>query len=417
MQFKFLYDINEILRGWGVEESLANLMNVAFSIVLILLIAFIADFLTKKIIVSVITRIVRKTENTWDDIILEKKVFHRLAHYAPALVIYYFIGFFIEHPKMVSILQGGVQISMVIIGILVMNSFLQALHEIYLTLEIARDRSIKGYLQIAHILFYSIAIILILSIILGKSPVNLLAGLGAMAAVLILVFKDTIQGFVASIQLSANNMIKMGDWITMPKYNADGKVIEITLNTVKVQNGDNTISTIPTYSLVTDSFSNWRGMQESGVRRIKRYINIDMRSVKFCTEEMIVKFLKIEYLKTYLQEKQEEILEYNKRKKIDESVTVNGRRMTNLGVFRKYLEFYLKNHPMIQDELTFIVRHLQPTENGIPIEIYVFCKDNRWDVYENVQADIFDHIVAAVPEFDLRVFQNPSGEDFARLLN
>jgi miniconductance mechanosensitive channel len=418
MQVRFLYDIKEILHGWGIEESLAHILNITFSVLIILLIAFIADLVTKKIILSSIARIVKKTENTWDDIILERKVFDKLSHFAPALTIYYLIGYlFLDFPKVAGIIQDGVLIAMVIIALMVINSFLKALHEIYLTLDIAKDRSIKGYIQVAHILFYSIGLILILSIIIGKSPVTLLAGLGAMAAVLILVFKDTIQGFMASIQLSANDMLKIGDWITMPKYNADGKVTEITLNTVKVQNGDKTISTIPTYSLVTDSFNNWRGMEEAGVRRIKRYVNIDMRSVKFCTPEMLEKFKKIKLLKIYIEERQKEINTFNSENSVDETIAINGRRMTNLGVFRKYLEVYLKHHPLIHQELTFIIRHLQPTEVGIPIEILVFCKDNQLDVYENVQADIFDHILAAIPEFDLRVFQNPSGEDFKKLVN
>jgi miniconductance mechanosensitive channel len=381
-------------------------------------IAFLADLLTKRIILTIITRIVKKTETTWDDIVLEKKVFNRLSHFAPALTIYYFMSYlFVDYPKLVSFFQNGVLIAMVVIGLMVLNSFLQALHEIYLTLDISKNRPVKGYIQVAQIMFYSIGLILILSIILGKSPVTLLAGLGAMAAVLILVFKDTIQGFMAGIQLSANDMLKIGDWITIPKYNADGKVTEITLNTVKVQNGDKTISTIPTYALVTDSFSNWRGMEEAGVRRIKRYVNIDMRSVKFCNQEMLEKFRKIKLLKNYIEERQREINRYNKENEIDETIAVNGRKMTNLGVFRKYLEMYLKNHPMIHQELTFIIRHLQPTEFGIPIEILVFCKDNQLDVYENVQADIFDHILAVIPEFDLRIFQNPSGEDFRKLVN
>ena len=385
MQVRFLYDIKEILHGWGIEESLAHILNIAFSVLIILLIAFIADLVTKKIILSSIARIVKKTENTWDDIILERKVFDKLSHFAPALTIYYLIGYlFFDFPKVASIIQDGVLIAMVIIGLMVINSFLKALHEIYLTLDIAKDRSIKGYIQVAHILFYSIGLILILSIIIGKSPVTLLAGLGAMAAVLILVFKDTIQGFMASIQLSANDMLKIGDWITMPKYNADGKVIEITLNTVKVQNGDKTISTIPTYSLVTDSFNNWRGMEEAGVRRIKRYVNIDMRSVKFCTPEMLEKFKKIKLLKIYIEERQKEINTFNSENSVDETIAINGRRMTNLGVFRKYLEVYLKHHPLIHQELTFIIRHLQPTEVGIPIEILVFCKDNQLDVYNDL---------------------------------
>jgi len=236
-----------------------------------------------------------------------------------------------------------------------------------------------------------------------------------MAAVLILVFKDTILGFVASIQLSANNMVRIGDWISLPKHNADGTVIEITLNTVKVQNWDKTISTIPTYALVSDSFGNWRGMEESGGRRIKRHINIDMRSVKFCSPEMLEKFKGIIYLRDYIDEKQEEIARYNIENKIDDSIIVNGRRMTNLGTFRKYLEMYLKNHPMIHDNMTFLVRHLQPDETGIPIEIYVFSKDQKWANYESIQADIFDHILAVIPEFDLIAFQNPSGDDIRSL--
>jgi miniconductance mechanosensitive channel len=267
------------------------------------------------------------------------------------------------------------------------------------------------------IIVYGIAIILILSILLGRSPKYLFTGLGALAAVLILVFKDTILGFVASIQLTANNMVRIGDWISMPKHNADGTVTEITLNTVKVQNWDKTISTIPTYALVSDSFGNWRGMEESGGRRIKRHINLDMQSVKFCTPEMLEEFNKITCLKDYINDRQVEISKYNESNKIDNSVIVNGRRMTNLGTFRRYLEFYLRNHPMIHDNMTFLIRHLQPTEKGIPLEIYVFSKDQRWANYESIQADIFDHILAVIPHFHLRVFQNPSGEDFKALSN
>jgi miniconductance mechanosensitive channel len=239
--------------------------------------------------------------------------------------------------------------------------------------------------------------------------------LGAVAAILLLVFKDTILGFVASIQLSANDMVRIGDWITMNSHNADGTVTEITLNTVKVQNWDKTISTIPTYALVSESFSNWRGMEESGGRRIKRHVNIDMRSVKFNTPEMNEKFKKIIYLKDYIEKRQMEIEQFNKENNIDSSITVNGRRMTNLGTFRKYLEMYLYYHPKIHNDLTFLVRQLQPYENGIPIEIYVFSNDQQWASYESIQADIFDHILAVIPEFELRVFQNPTGEDFKSL--
>ncbi len=287
----------------------------------------------------------------------------------------------------------------------------------YETLPVAKDRPIKGYIQIVQIIIYCAVIILVLSTILGKSPFKLLAGIGALAAVLILVFKDTILGFIAGIQLAANNMLQIGDWISMPKHHADGTVTEITLNTVKVQNWDKTISTIPTYALVSDSFENWRGMEESGGRRIKRHINIDMRTVKFCTPEMLKRFKKIIYLKEYIESKEKEIKNYNKENNIPDEIVVNGRRMTNLGTFRKYLEFYLKNHPMIHNDMTFLVRHLQPSEKGIPLEIYVFSKDLRWAYYESIQADIIDHVLAVIPEFDLSVFQNPTGEDFKILTN
>ena len=236
-----------------------------------------------------------------------------------------------------------------------------------------------------------------------------------MAAVLMLVFKDTILGFVASIQLSANKMVKPGDWIEMPSHNADGTVEDISLNTVKVRNWDKTIATVPTYALVSESFRNWKGMEESGGRRIKRSINIDMNSVRFVDEDMVKKFRNISLLKEYIENKEIEIIQYNKEKQIDDSVLVNGRRMTNLGTFRKYVEEYLHNHPKIHNEMTFLVRHLQPTERGLPIEIYVFSNDQAWANYEAIQADIFDHILAVIPEFGLKVFQNPSGSDFLNI--
>ena len=259
--------------------------------------------------------------------------------------------------------------------------------------------------------------ILILSVILEKSPARLLAGLGALAAVLILVFKDTILGLVASIQLSANNMLQIGDWITVEKYKADGTVIEITLNTVKIQNGDKSISTIPTYTLVSESFHNWKGMKESGGRRIKRFVSIDMRSIKFCDSDMYEKFKKIPLIRDYIENTQKEFDSYNKKNDLDVSLATNGQKLTNLGVFRKYLESYLLNHPKVNKEHPILVRQLQPTESGIPIEIYVFSKDQEFKDYENIQSDLFDHILAVIPEFGLSVFQNPSGEDFRRLIN
>jgi miniconductance mechanosensitive channel len=283
-----------------------------------------------------------------------------------------------------------------------------------MAMPISKGRSIKGYVQVVKLFFYCIGVILILSIILGESPKGILAGLGALAAVLILVFKDTILGFVASIQLSANQMVKPGDWISMPSHNADGTVTEITLNTVKVQNWDKTISMIPTYALVSDSFYNWRGMEESGGRRIKRSVNIDIKSITVASPELIAKLKKIHFIREYIEQRQKEIEEYNQTHHIDDSTIVNGRRMTNIGIFRRYVEAYLKQHPKVHDNMTFLVRHLQPTEKGLPLEVYVFSKEQEWAKYESLQADIFDHLLAVLPEFELRAFQNPSGDDFRK---
>lgn len=416
MKIRFLFDIKQILMDWGMQENIADVINIIFCILIILLIAILTDIVTRKLILGIIRRVIKKTSTSWDDIVYEKKVFNRLSHLAPAIVLFYSTSFVLgNYESLIDVIQVLIKIYMIVVTLLVLNSFLGAFHAIYQTLPVSKDRPIKGYIQVIMIILYTIAIIMVLSLILGRSPVGILTGIGALAAVLILVFKDTILGFVASIQLSANNMVRIGDWISLPKHNADGTVIEITLNTVKVQNWDKTISTIPTYALVSDSFGNWRGMEESGGRRIKRHINIDMRSVKFCSPEMLEKFKGIIYLRDYIDEKQEEIARYNTENKIDDSIIVNGRRMTNLGTFRKYLEMYLKNHPMIHDNMTFLVRHLQPDETGIPIEIYVFSKDQKWANYESIQADIFDHILAVIPEFDLIAFQNPSGDDIRSL--
>jgi miniconductance mechanosensitive channel len=257
--------------------------------------------------------------------------------------------------------------------------------------------------------------ILVIAMVVGRSPVVFLSGLGAVTAILLLVFKDTILGFVAGIQIAANDMVRPDDWIEMPKYGADGSVIDVTLNTVKVRNWDKTVTTIPTYALISDSFKNWRGMTESGGRRIKRALHLDMTSIRFCDEEMLDRFKKIQFIREYLERKLEEISRHNRECAVDESVLVNGRRLTNVGTFRAYIEAYLRNHPMVHQEMTFLVRHLAPTEHGLPIEVYVFSKDQRWAVYESIQADIFDHLLAVVPEFDLRVFQSPTGSDVRSL--
>ncbi len=304
---------------------------------------------------------------------------------------------------------------MIVMGILALDAFLNGSLAIYETYEISNKIPIKGFIQVFKIIIYFTSGVFIIAILLDKTPVYLFSSLGALTAVLMFIFKDAILGFVAGIQLTANQMVANGDWIEMPKYGADGDIIEIALTTVKVQNWDKTITTIPTYALITESFKNWRGMSESGGRRIKRSISLDMNTIQFCTEEMLDRFSKIQYISSYIEKQKIELKTYNQAEQVDHSSLVNGRRMTNVGTFRAYVEAYLKNHPKINHEMTFLVRQLAPSEHGLPIEIYVFSKDKAWANYESIQADIFDHILAVIPEFDLQVFQDPSGRDFNKL--
>ncbi len=407
-----------MVNDWGFSDSLAKWLHMLIFLVLIAMIAWVVDVLTKRGIIAVIRRVVKYSKNQYDDIILEKGVFNQLAHLTPALVFYYMLpAILIDFPASLGqFLQNLVVVYMIAVAIMVIIKFLNAVNEIYiLSRKTATQVPIKGYLQVLQVILIIIAVVWILSILFDFSLKGFFAGLGAFAAVLLLVFKDTILGVVASIQISANKMMKIGDWISMPSRDADGTVLDITVNTVKVQNWDKTIATIPTYALVTESFHNWRGMEESGGRRIKRSINIDMASVKFCTPEMLDKFGKIQLITDYVDDRKSEIENYNKEQQVDESVVVNGRRMTNVGTFRKYLEAYLHDHPKVHNGMTFLVRQLQPTEKGIPIEIYVFSNDQAWASYESIQADIFDHILAIMPEFELRVFQNPTGDDLKTL--
>ena len=410
--------LDKLLLSTGMPESLGATTRTVIVAIIIFSLAILADLITRRIIVSGIKRIVRKSKTQIDDILIQRRVFHKLAHIVPGLLIYSTAGFiFSDYPVLGDFVTRLALIYIIIVILLSIDSFINALHQIYLTTPISKGRPIKGYVQVVKIIIYFIAIILIIASLTKESPGKLLTGLGAMAAVLMLVFKDTILGFVASIQLSANKMVVPGDWIDMPSHNADGTVIDISLNTVKVQNWDKTIATIPTYALVSDSFRNWKGMEESGGRRIKRSLNIDMNSVRFVDDEMAEKFKKIHLLKDYVVSREEEILKYNEDNKIDGSILVNGRRMTNLGTFRKYVEEYLHQHPKIHNDMTFLVRQLQPDERGLPIEIYVFSNDQAWANYEAIQSDIFDHILAVLPEFDLKVFQNPSGRDFQNLVS
>ena len=401
----------EALIEWFKGLSLSPALNEVILLMLVLLLAFVANYITKKIILRLVKRLVSRTRTQWDDILMQRGVFTLMSHLVPAVIIYYLA------PTVLINMQLAAVIYMIVVGLLVINAFLNSVVDIYRTFEFARRMPIRGFMQLIKIIFIIAAGIMILGMLVGRDPTKILAGFGAMTAVLMLIFKDAILGFVAGIQLSANNMVHMGDWIEMPKYGADGDVIDISLTTVKVQNWDKTISTIPAYALISDSFKNWRGMSESGGRRIKRPLNIDMNTIRFCDGAMLDKFRRIQYLAEYIDSKKREIDEHNNAANIDDSELVNGRRMTNVGTFRAYVVAYLKNHPKINQNMTFLVRQLKPTEYGLPIEIYVFCSDKVWANYEAIQADIFDHILAAVPQFGLRVFQNPAGSDFSKLFS
>lgn len=409
--------INEGLQTLGFSQSLADQLDQFIAFLGVLLVAYLADSICRKILLKVVSRLVKQTKATWDDIVFDRKVMVHLSRMVAPILIYILLplAFSDAGSATLALIMRFCLIFIIIMFLSFISALLTAVYTVYSEKEQFRDRPLKGLLQTVQVILYFVGGIIVVSILIDRSPGVLLTGLGASAAVLMLVFKDSIMGFVSGVQLSANNMLKVGDWIEMPKYGADGTVIEVTLNTVKVRNWDNTITTIPPYALVSDSFQNWRGMQESGGRRIKRSIRIDMNSVKFCTPEMLAKYRKIRLLKDYIEETEKVVEEYNKEHGIDNSVLVNGRRQTNLGVFRAYLTNYLRSLPAVNQDLTCMVRQLQPTEQGIPLELYFFSSIKAWIPYEGVQADVFDHVLAIIPEFDLHVFQNPTGEDFRAL--
>ncbi len=406
--------IHGYLLEYGVEEVWADYLAVGIMIVLIGLLCIIANFITRKVVIRIITHIVNSNKYKWDDILLERKVFHKLSHVVPAIIIYYFASAF---PPYALLIEKVAVLYIIIVAMNVLNSLLSAVNDIYQEYEISKVRPIKGYIQVSKIILFIIGLIVIIANLIGESPLIILSGIGALSAVLMLIFRDSILGLVAGVQLSSNDMVRVGDWIEMPKYGANGDVIDISLNTVKVQNFDRTITMIPSYALISDSFINWRGMQASGGRQLKRSLLIDTTSISFCSNEMIEKCKKIHYLKGYIVEREKEIAEFNLKNNIDRSNIVNGRSLTNIGVFRAYVASYLQNHPGIHKESTLMVRQLEPTEKGLPLEIYAFANTVQWAVYETTQADIFDHLFAVAPEFGLRIYQNPSGNDVKSAFN
>jgi len=379
----------------------------------LIIFALIIDLIAKKIILRIIFHVIEKTKNKWDDALIERKVLDKAIWLLPLLFLYLTSGFV---PN-IQIFIHRVCISLMIwVSLISVSSLLTAANDIYLSFPKSENRPIKGYLQIISIFFFILGIIAIIAILLGKSPLLLISGLGAMTAVILLIFKDTILSFLASIQITVYDLIKIGDWLEVPQFNADGDVIDVALHTIKIRNWDKTITTIPTHKLIDGSFKNWRGMQEIGGRRIKRSINIDISTIKFCDDRMLDKFEKFTYLKEYLKFKKAEIEEYNSVNTVDESQLINGRRLTNIGTFRAYIGEYLKHHTRIDHDLTFLIRQLAPTQLGVPIEVYVFTNDTVWANYEGIQSDIFDHLLAVVQQFELRVFQNPSGNDFKKFV-
>lgn len=381
---------------------------------LLVLVAFIADFVVRRILTRLILRIVGRAVHDLD--VLLRPVVRSFTRVVPAVIIHQGIGG-VPHlaPGFVTLVQnvaGAFMIVAVAIGI---GAGLDMTNALYARSPRAHRRSIKGYLQVLKIVIYAIATILVIAALIDRSPLLLLSGLGALAAVLMLVFKDTILSLVASVQLNSNDMLRVGDWIEMPQVNADGDVIDIALHTVKVQNWDKTITTIPTWRLISESYRNWRGMQDSGGRRIKRSLLIDQTSARFLTEterERMRRFLLID---DYLADKSAEMADWNAKLVEAGRDPVNMRRSTNIGAFRAYVQNYLENHPRIRQDMTLLVRQMQPTDTGLPLEIYAFTATVAWAEYESIQADIFDHLLAILPEFDLRLFQSPSGADFVQL--
>ena len=408
--------LQNFLKSQGVTSALVTPTATTVTICVILILAFVAHWIAKHIFVPLFEKAMLKTKNDWDDVLIDRKFFPTLARLVPIVFIYVAADLLFTEQPITSETIKRISLTLFsVIGVQCINTLLLIIQDTYSRHEISKSRPISGYLSIFKIAYYVFAAILIIAILTNKSPWGILSVLGGLTAILLLIFKDTILGFVASLQLFNLDMVRVGDWIEMPKFSADGDVVEVTIHTVKVQNWDKTITTIPTYALVTNAFRNWRGMNESGGRRIKRHICLDMNSIRFCTNEMLDKFAKLNLLKDYLSEKQSEINTYNKAHNIDPSNAQNGRSQTNIGIFRAYVKAYLANNPKIHKDMTFLVRQLAPTAKGLPIEIYVFSNDQRWAFFEEIQADIFDHILAIIPEFELKVFQEPTGGDFGKL--
>ena len=401
-----------VLEGVGIRQPWAGYAGGLVLLFVVVALAFVLHWVTRRIVLRLVSHYIQSNRFSWDNKMLERKVFSRMSHIVPALVLYRGAGLF---PVGRDLIAHGAVIYLLVVIAMTINAFLNALDDIYRCFEISKERPIKGYLQVLKIVVFTLVGILIIARLIGENPLYILGGFGAMAAVLLLIFQDSILGLVAGIQLAANDMVRLGDWIEMPKYGADGDVVDITLNTVKVENFDRTITTIPTYALVRDSFKNWRGIQEAGGRRIMRSVKLDLSSVGFCTDEQLDRLKEIRILRDYIDEKQAEIRRYNEERGLANTHPANGRRLTNIGVFRVYLGRYLDHHPGIHQSMIKMVRLMAPGEDGVALEVYGFTNKIDWISFESIQADIFDHILAVVGQFGLRLYQHPSGADLTGL--
>ena len=398
---------NEIFSLKSIDINSSENSIVVLGIFLVVCIA--SYLITNKILIKLISKLFKKTSTKLDDILIEKGFLNRLSNLIPLIIFYNLFNHIYGDYLIVNRLALAL---IAIVVILSFNSLLNAFNEIYNQSKYSDKINIKSYFQIIRLVLNLFGLIIIVSIFTGQSPFYLLSGIGALTAVLMLVFKDTILSFVSSIQISSNDLFKVGDWVEAPQFGADGDVIDIGLHTIKIQNWDKTISIIPTHKLIDSSFKNWRGMSDSGGRRIKRSINIDINSIKFCNNELIEKFKAVNIISEYINTKKSEIDVYNTH--LDTTSLINGRALTNIGTYRAYIKAYLKNNKHIHNDMTFLVRQLSPTEKGLPIEIYVFSNNTNWIEYEEIQSDIFDHLLSVLNEFELKIYQYPSANDFLK---
>ncbi|WP_416307707.1 mechanosensitive ion channel family protein [Neptunicella sp. SCSIO 80796] len=403
--------IVDLLSYMGVSAEAGSTNYLVAAVVTLVIIAWLGYAIASFVIRNIVSRWVNHSRNNWDDELHKHGFFRRFSHMVPALVLYLCSPLLIEEEHLLlAILTKTALIYILLAAILAANAILNTISDVYNASHLARKAPITGFIQVVKLLLAIVAILLVVSNLLDKSPLLLLSGLGAVTAVLLLVFRDAILGFVAGIQIAANRMVTNGDWIEMSKYGADGNVLEVGLTTVKVQNWDNTITTIPTHALISESIRNWRGMQESQGRRIKRSIYIDIKSIRFCDTERLDKFKKVRYIKQYIQDKVDQVSTYNKDNDLTEEDLLNSRRLTNIGTFRAYMEHYLRQHPQINQDLTLMVRQLAPTELGVPLEVYCFSSNKNWIEYEGIQSDLFDHFLAMLPLFELRAYQRISDD-------